>query len=198
MNKKFFALITILIAMLSILVGLYESAVSVPKTDFDTNFMSGTIYGDAILNKSHDKNNNWWVSYEDQTNNISYKLFILKNSTLLMEIFKYSGFQKVESKTYNTVTWDIYFLKTQISSEDISAENSTIFGLPNFFYFYLCTTNQNGVDYFIFLFSPKSTGASNPLNSDLYGNHVEPLLKTIKIKNVDYSPSFQELFKTTR
>lgn len=196
MNKKFFALMTILIAIVAVLVGLYAEGVLTPKTDFNTKFMSGTIYGDAVLNKNYDKNNNWSVNYEDSTNNISYTFLIVKNGTFLMDVFKFSGFQKVESKSYNNVTWDVYFLKTSRSSNITNYENSTISRSPIFYYNYVCTTNQNGADYFIFLFSPKVTGSIS-LNSDLFSNYVEPLLKSVKIKNVEYIPSIQELFKST-
>jgi hypothetical protein len=113
-----------------------------------------------------------------------------------MDVFKFSGFQKMESKSYNNVKWDIYFLKTS-RSYNVPNENSTFSESPIFYYNYVCTTNQNGVDYFIFLFSPKIIGSTS-LNSDLFSNHVKPLLETVKIKEGDYVPTVQEIFKSTR
>jgi len=195
MNKRFFALITILIAMVAILVGIYTTGALSPKTDFDTKFMSGTIYGDAVLNKNHNRHCEWWVNYEDTTNKISYSFLILKDGTFLMDVFKFSGFQQMESKTYNNIEWDIYFLKTAKTSNFHNNENSTIFESPIFYYNYVCTTSQNGTDYFIFLYSNKVTG-SESLNSDLFSNYVDPLIESINLKNVDYPPTFQELYKS--
>jgi len=196
MNKRFFALMTILIAIIAVLVGLYASGVFLPKTDFDTKFISGTIYGDAILNKNYNRYNNWSVNYIDKSNNISYTFLIVKDGTFLMDVFKFSGFQKVESKSYNNVEWNVYFLKT-LRSSNVPDENSNISDSPIFYYNYLCTTNQNGTDYFILLLSPKVTGSTS-LNSDLFSNHVKPLLETIELKNIDYVPTVQELLKSTR
>ena len=195
MNKKFFALMTILIAMVAILVGLYESGVFSPKTDFDTKFISGTIYGDAVINKNHSKHGPWWTNYIDRSNNITYSFLILKNGSFLMDVFLFSGFQKVESKSYNNITWEIYFLKTLRTSKIPTNENSTISESPIIYYNYVCTANQNGADYFIFLFSPKVTG-SELLTSDLFKNYVDPLLQSIQLKNVEYPPTFQEVYKS--
>lgn len=196
MNKKFFALMTILITIVAVLVGLYVSGIFSPKTNFDTQFMSGTIYGDAVLNKNYDRYNNWSVNYIDKTNNISYTFLIVKNGTFLMDVFKFSGFEKVESKSYNNIKWDVYFLKTSRSSNISNNGNSIFSGSTISYYNYVCTANHNGADYFIFLFSPKVTG-SKSLNSVLFSDYVEPLLGSIKLKNIDYIPSVRELFKST-
>ena len=196
MNKRFFALMTILIAIIAVLVGLYASGIFMPKTDFDTKFISGTIYGDATLNKDYNRYNNWSVNYIDKTDNISYIFIIVKDGTFLMDIFKFSGFQKVESKLYNDVKWDVYFLKTSKSS-NIPDENSNSYQPPIFYYNYVCTTNQNGANYFILLSSPKVIGSTS-LNSDLFNNHLIPLLETIEVKNIEHVPTVQDVLKSTR
>jgi len=196
MNKKFFALMTILIAMVAILLGLYTSGMFLQKTEFDTKFMSGTIPGDAVLNKNHPKHGTWWVNYEDKSNNISYTFLVLKNGTFLKDVFKYSGFQKVGTAKYNDVKWNIYFLKSKRSSNFTNNKNLTFSDTHIFYYNYLCTAHKNGTDYFIFIFSPKVIG-SNSNSSDLYSNYLDPLLKTVKVKKVDYPPTFQEVFKSS-
>ena len=196
MNKRFFALMTILIAIIAVLIGLYSSDIFTIKTDFDTQFISGTIYGDAVLDKNYNKYNNLSVNYKDMTNNISYTFIIVKNGTFLMDVFKFSGFQKMESKYYNNVKWDTYFLKTSKPSNIPNNENPTISRSPIFYYNYVCTANQNGADYFIIIYSPRVTGSTSS-NSDLFNHYVRPMLENIKVKNVYYVPTVQEVFKTT-
>ena len=196
MNKRFFALMTILIAIIAVLVGLYSSDIFTIKTDFDTQFISGTIYGDAVLDKNYNKYNNLSVNYKDIANNISYTFIIVKNGTFLMDVFKFSGFQKMESKYYNNVKWDTYFLKTSKPSNIPNNENPTISRSPIFYYNYVCTANQNGADYFILIYSPRVTGSTSS-NSDLFNHYVRPMLENIKVKNVYYVPTVQEVFKTT-
>ena len=196
MNKKFFALMTILIGMVSILVGLYSVGVFSVETDFDTEFMSGTIHGEAFLNTNHPRYSPWWVNYEDKSNNINYTFLVLKNGTFLKDVFKFSGFQKIGSQKNNGVKWNIYYLKSKRSSHVPNNENSSISESQIFYYNYLCTARKNGTDYFIFVYSSKIKG-SDSNNSDLYSNYLNPLLKTVKVKKVDDPPTFQEVYKTS-
>ncbi|MDR2967243.1 MAG: hypothetical protein LBU74_04785 [Methanobacteriaceae archaeon] len=181
MDKKILAIIIVVVAILAIVTSVLVLDVFTPKADFENKFMTGTLYGLYYIEENATNTTGWEDAYIDSTNNITYDFLAIKNSTFLIDMLKHFGMKKISSENYNGQNWDIYFLNFNDMPDLFKSYDSG----------YLLVTTKNDVDYIVMVSSFKVTSDTS-LDSELFTSYINPLMKTITLKNAYNAP---EIYK---
>ncbi len=155
-------------------------------TSFSTPFMAGSFAGNVSLeNDSLD----YAKSYKDNSHDIEYNMSTMDNSSALMDIYEFQGLEGPEKRTFNNHEWNIYFGEAVPSGNDSNASNETL-GII------ICEVQKEKQGYVIYTVFGDDSDVNFTKNTygDSYVNYVEPLLKSISLKESKDIPSIAEQF----
>lgn len=197
-----FAVIIILIAIISGLfaLGFFNKT---KTSSFDNNFMKGKFIGNVsevpIPNSTI---KDWYVSYNDDVNKISYNVSTCKNASFLKDYLDLQGYKGPETRNYSGQEWNIY------SAQGVPNTNNTTNSTNNVtqkivYNNYICQADKNGQSYLIFIIYT-SDGTSSAIKADgsvyceLFTEYIEPLLSSITLKHNDNAPEVYDLLGITK
>ncbi len=187
-NMIIIGVVVVIIAALAVVFATGALTGNGPTTAFTTDFMAGSFSGDVA---KADTNESFVASYTDNEHNITYNLTTLDNSSALMEIYKFQGVVGPEQRSYNGNDWNIYFgeaMPVVDNSTNVSSNQSM--GII------ICESQQESQGYVIYAIFGDLNKVNFTLNTfgDAYTNYIEPLLKTISLKQSGDVPSVNEEF----
>lgn len=148
-----------------------------------TEFMEGNFVGNVSLEND---SKNFMHSYEDKQHHITYNISTVDNSTALMEIYELQGVTNPEKRSFNGVDWNIYFTQA-VPGNDTNNTNKTMNII-------ICQHQGEKQGYLIYaIFDGKSdVNASGQMFSPAYKEYIEPLLKSISLKESKNVPKINE------
>ncbi|MBQ2653948.1 MAG: hypothetical protein IJF83_10350 [Methanobrevibacter sp.] len=156
------------------------------STQFKTDFMEGSFVGQASpVNNSEQ----YMHSYVDKVHNITYNVTTVDNSSELMEIYGLQGITNPDERTFNGNDWNIYFTQAM-------ANNETNYTEENIMNIVICESQGKNQGYLVYvIFDGKSDiDHVNSIFGQGYIEFVEPLLKTITLKESQDVPKVNEEF----
>jgi len=187
MNKKILLAIIAIVAVIAIGVSAFSLGVFGQTTEVNTKFLSGTIQGEAIKNNTNVSIPGWVTNYNDTENGIEYSFMMLDTFNFTKGLIVHgAGVKKIATEEYNNIKWDIYYLDANIannkskssfnSSDDLNASG------------YFCFASGKNGDYGILVMGSENISSDSSLNSDLFKNYIEPLLKSTTLKDPKNPP----------
>jgi uncharacterized protein YcgL (UPF0745 family) len=157
-------------------------------TPFDTEFMKGTSVGNVKLVDGKEK---FMHSYKDKENKITYNISTVDNSTALMDIYYIQGISNPEQRSFNGQDWNIYFTQAVQGNDTNSDDVMSII---------ICQSQGKKQGYLVYMIidhdSKVNTSALNTFGEP-YKVFVEPLLKSITLKESNNVPKIYEEFGLT-
>lgn len=190
MEKKYLIIIGIIVVIAAVIGAIFATGFfsNTQTTPFDTEFMSGEFVGNVVKGES---NESYLASYQDNDNNITYNLTTMDNSSELMELYKFQGVIGPEHRTINGNEWNIYFGEAMpVINNTTEADSSKAMGII------ICETHNDHQGYVIYTIFSDLSKVNFTLNTfgDSYVKFIEPLLKSIKLKQSDNVASVSEQF----
>ena len=158
-------------------------------TPLKTDFMEGSFVGNVSLVNDSQK---FMHSYEDKNHHITYNISTVDNSTALMEIYEIQGVTNPDERSFNGHDWNIYFTQAIPGNNTNNTSNETM-------NIVICQSQGEKQGYLIYIiFDSKSdVDASGKMFSPAYKQYVEPLLKSISLKESSDVPKIIEGFGLT-
>ena len=156
-------------------------------TQFKTDFMEGSFMGNVSLENDTEK---FMHSYEDKQHHITYNISTVDNSTALMEIYELQGVSNPEERSFNGNDWNIYFTQA-VPGNDTNNTNSN-----NTMAIIICESQGAKQGYLIYaIFDAKSdVNVTSNAFGEGYTDYIEPMLKTITLKESKNVPKINEEF----
>ena len=191
MEKKNMIIIGVVVVIIAILAAVFATGAlnnNGPTTAFTTDFMTGSFIGNV---EKANTNESFIASYTDKQHNITYNLTTLDNSSALMEIYRFQGVKGPDHRSYNGVDWNIYF------GEAMPAVNNTTNVISNqSMGIIICESQQKSQGYVIYAIFSDLNKVNFTLNTfgESYTGYIEPLLKTISLKQSSNVPSVSQEF----
>lgn len=191
MEKKNMIIIGVVVVIIAILAVVFATGAlnnNGPTTAFTTDFMTGSFTGNV---EKANTNESFMASYTDKQHNITYNLTTLDNSSALMEIYRFQGVKGPDHRSYNGVDWNIYF------GEAMPAVNNTTNVSSNqSMGIIICQSQQQSQGYVIYAIFGDLNKVNFTLNTfgESYTGYIEPLLKTISLKQSSNVPSVSQEF----
>ena len=188
-NKKIIVIgvfIAVIVIVGAILVTGVLNTNNQVTTEFETDFMNGSFVGNVSLeNDSLD----YLHSYKDKAHDITYNVTTIDNSSALMEIYELQGVTNPDERTFNGNDWKIYFSQA-IPTEDLNSSNATNKTMN----IIICECQGEHQVYLIFIIFGADSDVESTGNAfgESYTDYVEPLLKSITLKESDNVPSINE------
>lgn len=202
MNKK--SIIYIIIAIIAVLaiigVSAYYLGFFNETTDFDNTFMRGTFQGQVSENPlpkdlKKSKFKDWSASYTNKENNITYNMSCVKDGSFMLEMYQLQGMPAPEVRKLGDNEWQIYYSQATQTSENESNDTN----LDDAIDIYICAAEKDDATYIINIMSGgNKTQCDGSLYCDLYKNHIEPLLKSITLKDGSDAPQMYEVLNVTK
>ena len=202
MNKK--SIIYIIIAIIAVIAVIGVSAYYLgffdETTDFDNAFMRGTFQGQVVENSlskelNSSKFRNWSASYTDKENNITYNMSCIKDGDFLLDLYQLQGMPAPEVRQLGDNEWKIYYsqaVPTTGNESNDTGSNQTI-------NVYICAAQRDDVSYVINIMSyDNKVKCDGSLYCELFTDHIEPLLKSISLKDGTDAPEMYETLNVTK
>ena len=147
--------------------------------------MEGSFVGNVSLENDTQK---FMHSYEDKNHHITYNISTVDNSSELMEIYQFQGVPNPEERTFNGIDWNIYF--TQAIPGNDTSDTSNAMNIV------ICESQGEKQGYLIYaIFDGKSDiNSTNNIFGKGYIDYIEPLLKSITLKESKDVPKINEEF----
>ena len=189
-NKNMIIIAVAIIAVIAIVGVIFASGMLNGKGDtqttpFKTEFMEGSFIGNVSLENDTQK---FMHSYEDKKHDITYNISTVDNSSALMEIYELQGVQSVpEERSLNGNDWNIYFTQAVAGNDTNNTEGK----LMNIV---ICQSQGEKQGYLIYaIFGTNSDiNATGKMFSPAYKEYIEPMLKTISLKESKNVPKINE------
>ncbi|SDA39801.1 hypothetical protein [Methanobrevibacter millerae] len=190
MEKKYLIIIAIVVLVVAVVGALFATGFfnNAQTTPFDTEFMSGAFTGNVAQGES---NESFMATYHDDANNITYNLTTMDNSSELMELYKFQGVMGPEKRSFNGQEWNIYF------GEALPVvNNTTVSNTSKAMGIVICEAHTGHQGYVIYTIFSDLSKVNFTLNTfgDSYVKFIEPLLKSIKLKDTDNIASVSQQF----
>lgn len=165
--------------------GMLNNNGNAQTTPFKTEFMEGSFVGNVSLENDTEK---FMHSYEDKNHHITYNISTVDNSSALMEIYQLQGVGNPEKRSFNGNDWNIYFTQA-IPGNDTNQTDSTM-------NIVICESQGAKQGYLIYAIfdSASDVNASGKMFSPAYKEYIEPLLKTVSLKESSDVPLINEEF----
>ena len=195
-NKNLIIVLVAVVAILAVAVGLFATGMlnggnSAPTTttDFKTDFMEGTFVGNVTL---QDDSQAFMHSYKDKKNHIEYNISTVDDSDALMDIYYVQGVMNPEHRTINGNDWNIYFAEA-VQGNDTQNANGAMRII-------ICQSQGEKQGYLIYMIIDAKSKVNATLNTygESYTGFVEPLLKSITLKESKNVPKIYEEFGLTK
>ena len=188
MENKNLIIIAVAIVLIVVVVGVILTTGVLNKADdrtttsFSNSFMEGAFTGDVKLVKNA---SDYMQSYEDSQHSITYNISTVDNSTALMDIYYVQGVTNPEHRSFNGNDWNIYFSQA-IQGNDTNNKLNII----------ICQSQGEKQGYLIYMIIDSKTDLNVSLNvfGEPYKSYVEPLLKSITLKESSNVPAINDQF----
>ena len=188
-NKNIIIIAVAIIAIIAIVGVIFATGMlngtNQVTTPFKTEFMEGNFIGNVSLENDTEE---FMHSYQDKQHDITYNISTVDNSTALMDIYWIQGVQNPEERSFNGNDWNIFFTQA-VPGNDTNNTNATM-------NIVICQSQGEKQGYVIYAIfgSNSSVNATGESFSDAYINYIEPLLKSIKLKESKNVPAINEEF----
>ena len=190
-NKNIIIILVAAIAIIAVVGVIFTSGIlnqnNAVTTPFETEFMEGSFVGNVTLVNDDEK---FMHSYEDKENKITYNISTVDNSSALMEIYELQGVSNPEERTFNGNDWNIYF--TQAVSDNASDDEKPMTII-------MCESQGEKQGYLVYMIIDGESKINATLNTfgQSYTDYLEPLLKSITLKESKNVPAINEEFGLT-
>ena len=166
-----------------------NNANATDTTPFETEFMEGSFAGKVKLADDKEK---FMHSYEDKENKITYNISTVDDSDALMDIYYLQGVMNPETRTFNGNEWNIYFSQA-VEGNDTNSDADPMNII-------ICQSQQKKQGYLIYMIIDADSKVNATLNTygQSYTDFVEPLLKSITLKESKNVPKIYEEFGLTK
>ena len=191
-NIIIIAVVVVIVAALAVVFAtgmLNNNAKNVETTPFETEFMQGSFVGKVKLVDDKEK---FMHSYKDKENKITYNISTVDDSDAMMDIYYLQGVMNPEKRTFNGNEWNIYFTQAvegNDSNSDADPMNIII-----------CQSQGEKQGYLIYMIidAKSKVNATQNTYGQSYTDFVEPLLKSITLKESKNVPKIYEEFGLTK
>ena len=131
-------------------------------------------------------------SYKDKENKITYNVSTVDDSDALMDIYYLQGVMNPEKRTYNGNEWNIYFSQA-VEGNDSNSDDDPMTII-------ICQSQGEKQGYLIYMIIDADSKINATLNTygESYTDFVEPLLKSITLKESKNVPKIYEEFGLTK
>ncbi|MBQ6350306.1 MAG: hypothetical protein IJI42_05195 [Methanobrevibacter sp.] len=188
MENKNLIIIAVAIVLIVVVVGVVLTTGVLNKADdrtttsFNNSFMEGAFTGDVKLVKNA---SDYMQSYEDSQHSITYNISTVDNSTALMDIYYVQGVANPEHRSFNGNDWNIYFSQA-VQGNDTNNKLNII----------ICQSQGEKQGYLIYMIIDSKTdlNVSSNVFGEPYKSYVEPLLKSITLKESSNVPAINDQF----
>ena len=189
-NIIIIAVVIIIIAVIGVVLAtgiLNNETKNVETTAFKTEFMEGSFVGNVSLENDDEK---FMHSYEDKKNKITYNISTVDDSNALMDIYYLQGVMNPEKRNINGNDWNIYFSQAVPGNDTDSNDTMNII---------ICQSQAKKQGYLIYIIIDSKSKINTTLNTygEAYTDFVEPLLKTVTLKESKHIPKIYEEFGLT-
>lgn len=190
MEKKYIIIIAVVVVIIAVLGFVFATGAlnrTGPQTPFDTEFMSGTFAGNV---EKVDTNESFLASYHDNNNNITYNLTTMDNASALMEIYEFQGVKGPDHRKYNGNDWDIYFGEAMpVVNNTTNNTQGKAMGII------ICECQKESEGYVVYsIFDVNKVNFTLNTFGDSYVKFIEPLLKSVTLKESKNVPKVHEQF----
>lgn len=180
--------IVVIVAIIGIIfaTGMLNEEKTVETTPFKTDFMEGSFIGKVKLDNDDEK---YMHSYVDKKHDITYNVSTVDNSTALMDIYYLQGVMNPEQRTINGNDWNIYFTQA-VPGNGSSNETMDIV---------ICQSQGEKQGYLLYIIFGTKSDVNSTLNTfgEAYTDYVEPLLKSLTLKESNDVPKIYDEFGLT-
>ena len=191
-NIIIIAVVVVIIAILGIIfsTGILNGGENTGgvTTPFKTEFMEGTFAGNVSLENDSEK---FMHSYEDKENKITYNISTVDDSDALMDIYYLQGVMNPEKRNFNGNDWNIYFTQA-VEGNDTNSSDKPM-------NIVICQSQGEKQGYLIYMIIDAKSKVNATLNTygQSYTDFVEPLLKSVTLKESKNVPKIYEEFGLT-
>lgn len=193
METKNIIIIAVAIVAIIVVVGVVfttgilngDANKDVQTTPFETDFMEGSFVGKVKLVDDKEK---FMHSYKDKKNKITYNISTVDDSDALMDIYYLQGVMNPEQRTINGNEWNIYFTQA-VPGDNANATDETMNII-------ICQSQGEKQGYLIYVIIDADSKVNATLNTygESYTDFVEPLLKSVTLKESKNVPKIYEQF----
>lgn len=153
---------------------------SAETTKFNTEFMEGSFIGNVDLENDSES---YMHSYADSKNGIVYNISTVDDTVSLMEIYELQGVIDPTKVTVNGNEWNVYFSKA------VSNDNEEQMDIV------ICQSQKDKQGYLIYaIFYGGSYEGSYSTSDESYIQYIQPLLKSLKLKDSSNVPKINDEF----
>ncbi len=191
-NKNMIIILVAVIAIIAIVgvifaTGMLNGNGNQQTSAFKTEFMEGSFMGNVSLENDSEK---FMHSYEDKQHHITYNISTVDNSSALMEIYEVQGVSNPEERSFNGNDWNIYFTQAIPGNGTENASSDNTMSIV------ICESQGEKQGYLIYaIFDAKSdVNATTNAFGEGYTDYIEPMLKTITLKESKNVPKISEEF----
>ncbi|MEE1335607.1 hypothetical protein [Methanobrevibacter sp.] len=195
MENKNFIIIAVVVVIIAVLGVIFATGMLnnndgnkiTQTTPFKTDFMEGSFAGKVDLVNDSEK---FMHSYEDKENKITYNISTVDDSNALMDIYYIQGVMNPEKRNFNGQDWNIYFTQAVQGNDTNSTDTMNIV---------ICQAQGEKQGYLIYMIidSKSKVNATQNTYGESYTNFVEPLLKSLTLKESKNVPKINEEFGLT-
>ncbi len=189
-NKNMIIIAVAVIAIIAIVgvifaTGMLNGKSNAQTTPFENEFMKGAFVGNATLQNDSQK---FMQSYYDNQHDITYNISTVDNSTALMEIYEIQGVTNPDERSFNGNDWKIYFTQA-VPGNDTNNTNGTMNII-------ICQSQAEKQGYLIYAIFGSDSDVNSTGNAfgQSYTDYVEPLLKSLSLKESKNVPAINEEF----
>ena len=191
-NIIIIAVVVVIVAALAVVFAtgmLNNNAKNVETTPFETEFMQGSFVGKVKLVDDKEK---FMHSYKDKENKITYNISTVDDSDALMDIYYLQGVMNPEKRSFNGNDWNIYFTQAVQGNDSNSSDKPMNI--------IICQSQGEKQGYLIYAIFGADTDVNATQNTygQSYTDFVEPLLKSITLKESKNVPKIYEEFGLTK
>jgi hypothetical protein len=189
-NKNMIIIAVAVIAIIAIVgvifaTGMLNGKSNTQTTPFESEFMKGAFVGNVTLQNGTEK---FMQSYHDEQHDITYNISTVDNSTALMEIYELQGVTNPDDRSFNGNEWKIYFTQA-VPGNDTNNTNGTM-------NIVICQSQAEKQGYLIYAIFGSDSDVNSTGNAfgQSYTDYVEPLLKSLTLKESKNVPAINEEF----
>ncbi len=194
-NKNLIIIAVAIVAIVAIAgiifaTGMLNGNNNLGTSQLKTEFMEGSFVGNVTLENDTQK---FMHSYEDKQHHITYNISTVDNSSQLMEVYELQGVSNPEKRTFNGNDWNIYFTQAMPGNSSNNTDSDKTMNIV------ICQSQGAKQGYLIYAIFDNSSDVdvSGKMFSPGYKEYIEPLLKSISLKESSNVPKINEEFGLT-